>query len=495
MTCRYRREDDGSAGEAGVGVRRRSHRKTPDSGASQRPACCDGVVSEIPPVCYINIDDASIAYRDHGGPGTPIVYIGTFGSHQDLMWEEPGYAHFLRSLAALGRLVTFDRRGCGLSSRTVKPTIEARVEDLDRVLDATGIDQAVLLAAGGSTQTALAFASMRPDRTRALALFCAVARTSQAPDYEIGDRAETVQYVKEQTEPLWGTGITALLYTPSLAGDRGFVQWAARLERSEATPVEARQWVEMYDESDVRDVLPLVWAPALVVTPTLAGDPSSPFAESAPLSRYVADHLPDVRAIEIPTRDQYPYGDGMEAFLAATAEFLVEVGGLEPAQRSNRRLATVVFTDLVASTKHQQSVGDQQWSTTMDSHDDVVRRATARHGGRVVKSTGDGALAVFDGPASAVRAVTEILASVRRLGLSARAGVHVGEIEERGDDVAGIAVTLCGRIADQAAADEVLVSSTVKDLVAGSGLRFEPRGSHQLKGIESPVQLLTVRLD
>jgi class 3 adenylate cyclase len=183
----------------------------------------------------------------------------------------------------------------------------------------------------------------------------------------------------------------------------------------------------------------------------------------------------------------------MAAFLEATTSFLSEIGDVESAQRSTRRLATVLFTDLVASTEQMQSLGDKQWSTTMDSHDDAARRAAARYGGRVVKSTGDGVLAVFDGPANTVRAAVDILRSARRLGLAARAGVHVGELEERGDDVAGIAVTLCSRIADCATADEVLVSNTLKDLVAGAGLQFESKGLHQLKGIDHPVELLAAR--
>jgi class 3 adenylate cyclase/pimeloyl-ACP methyl ester carboxylesterase len=444
-------------------------------------------MSELPPVCYVNFDDESIAYRDFGGAGIPIVYLGTFGSHQDLMWEEPGHAHLLRSLGALGRLVTFDRRGCGLSSRTRKPTIEVRVEDLDRVLDAAAIDQAVLVASSGATSTGLAFGAMRPDRTRAIVMYSAAARSRQAPDYEFGVPDDATRDRLAATASVWGTGVTAHLYAPSLADDPQFVGFQARYERAVATPTEARHWVEMYAETDVRDVLPLVRAPALVVTPTLTDQ----FAPA--LSRYVADHLPDARAVEIPARDMYPFGDGMAAFLEATTSFLSEIGDVESAQRSTRRLATVLFTDLVASTEQMQSLGDKQWSTTMDSHDDAARRAAARYGGRVVKSTGDGVLAVFDGPANTVRAAVDILRSARRLGLAARAGVHVGELEERGDDVAGIAVTLCSRIADCATADEVLVSNTLKDLVAGAGLQFESKGLHQLKGIDHPVELLAAR--
>lgn len=445
-------------------------------------------MKELPQVRYVDIGEESIAYRDLGGDGIPIVYLGTFGLHQDLIWEEPGYAHLLRSLASFGRLVTFDRRGSGLSSRTARPTIEVRVDDVGAVLDATGIDQAVLVAATGSTLTALAFGAIRPARTRALVLYSATARQTAAPGYEIGTDVELVRWAIDSAKSTWGTGITGHLYAPSLADDPQFIDWCARLERSVATPHEVRQWIEMYSETDVRDVLPLVRAPSLVVTPTLAGG-------SVPaLSRYVADHLADVRAVEIAARDEYPFGDGSGAFLEATRQFLVDVGELEHLA-SRRRLAAVLFTDLVASTEQVQSQGDQAWSTTMDTHDDLVGRLAARHGGRVIKSTGDGVLAVFDGPASSVRAAVEILRSVRRIGLVARAGVHVGEVEERGRDVAGIAVTLASRIADCADADEVLTSSVVRDLVAGSGIRFESRGSHDMKGIAEPVEVLAASVD
>lgn len=445
-------------------------------------------MNELPPVRYVTTGDESIAYRDHGGAGPAIVYLGTFGSNQDLMWEEPGYAHLLRSLASMGRLITFDRRGAGLSSRTVRPTIEVRVEDVDRVLDATGVDRAVLVAAAGSTETALAYGAMRPSRVRALALYAAVARMSRAPGYDIGVPEAVTRMSIETTESVWGTGITTPLYAPSLADDPQFLAWSARMERSVATPVEARQWVEMYHESDVRDVLPLVRAPVLVVTPTGAGQ------IAGDLSRFVADHLGDVRAVEISARDQWPYGDGMEPFLEAISTLLDELADELVTPSTNRRLAAVLFTDLVASTEQLRSVGDRRWSTVLDSHDDAARRVTARHGGTVVKSTGDGVLAVFDGPAAAVLAAAEILRSVHRIGLSARAGVHIGEIEVRGDDITGIAVTLGSRIADRATADEILVSGTVRDLVSGSGLRFEPRGAPRLKGIDEPVELLAVRI-
>jgi class 3 adenylate cyclase len=444
-------------------------------------------VLDLAPIKYTKVGSESIAYRDCGGDGPALVYVGTYGSHQDLMWEEPGYAHFLRTLVTLGRLVTFDRRGSGLSSHTSKPTIETRVADIGFVLDATGIDDAVLVGAGGACQTALAFCAMQPDRTRALVLYSPVARVSRADDFPIGVPREITEGSIELTESTWGTGITALIYAPSLADDPHFVEWAGRMERSTATPLEAREWVEMYDEADVRAILGMVNRPALVVTPALAGD----FAPD--LSRFVADQLSDALALEIAARDQWPFGDGMAAFVDALSAFLVGVGEIE-VRPSSRRLAAVLFTDLVDSTEHLREVGDQRWTTTLDSHDDLTRRAVSRSGGRVVKSTGDGVLAVFDGPVGAVMAALDVLGSLPRIGLEGRAGVHMGEIEERGDDISGLAVNLSSRIVALAAPNQVLVSSTVRDLVAGSGLGFDEQGAFELKGIDQPVSLLSASL-
>jgi class 3 adenylate cyclase len=445
-------------------------------------------MAELPPVRYTRLGGETIAYRDCGGDGPTLVYLGSNGSHQDLMWDEPGYAHFLRSLNALGRLVTFDRRGSGLSSHTTKPTIEVRVADIEAVLDAVQCDAAVIVASVGSSQSALAFAATHPDRCRALALYAPTARTSAAPGYEIGFPSDEIATARDATEAVWGTGITAYLYAPSLAGDAQFVAWAARLERAIATPIEAREWVEMYEETDVRDVLPHVRVPVLVATPANAGD------YVPRLSRYVADRLPDARAVELAAQDHWPFGDGMHAFVAAVGAFLGDVIDLEVVDRADRRLAAVLFTDIVSSTEQLQAAGDRQWRALLESHDDLAQRSVTRHGGRIVKSTGDGTLAVFDGPAGAVVAALELLTALRRIDLPVRAGVHVGEVEERGDDVTGIAVHLASRVADRAAPGEVLVTTTVRDLVAGSGLQFDPRGTHDLKGMPDPVTLLAASL-
>jgi class 3 adenylate cyclase/pimeloyl-ACP methyl ester carboxylesterase len=441
-------------------------------------------VRELPPIRYTKIGDDVVAYRDCGGEGPALLYLGTSGSHQDLIWEEPGYAHFLRSLASLGRLVTLDRRGSGLSTHVIRPTIESRVADIAAVADVLEIDEAVIVAASGSTQGALAFAATHPDRCRALVLYAPSAKLNQSPDYEVGTPRAAVDLAFQSVEEVWGTGITAWLYAPTLANDAQFVAWAARCERATATPVEAREWLRMYDETDVRNVLPLVRVPALVASPA--------HAETHVMSQFVAEHISTARFVEIASRDQWPFGDGMQPFLTAISDFLPSVVEINAAESAARRLATVLFTDMVASTEQLREAGDRQWRALLESHDDIAERTVARHGGRIVKSTGDGMLALFDGPASAAFTALELVRTLERVGIHIRAGVHTGEVETHGEDVAGIAVHLCSRVADLAAADEVLTTTTVRDLTAGSGLRFVPRGEHELKGIPDPVEILAV---
>jgi class 3 adenylate cyclase len=403
------------------------------------------------------------------------------------MWEEPAYAHFLTRLSELGRLITYDRRGSGLSARQRMPTIETRVEDIVRLLDATDVDTAVIAAAGGSTQSALVFAASHPDRCAALVLYAASARTSQAPDYDIGTAADVVEWAIEVCPDFWGTGITTGLYAPSLVDDRDFTAWSARLERAVATPMEATEWIRMYDETDVRPVLTHVRAPTLVLTPRRAKDPVPRWSE------YVAEHVSGASHVRIDAMDEWPYTDGRTCVLDAIADFLPQVVDLGPAELVHRRLAAVLFSDIVASTEQLRAHGDHEWRTLLDTHDATFRRLVTRRGGTLVKSTGDGVLAVFDGPAAAVHTAMQASAALVRLGIEIRAGVHFGEIETRGDDVAGVAVHLASRIADRAAPNEVLVTATVRDLVAGSGLDFDERGEAELKGMANPVTVLSAR--
>ena len=275
-----------------------------------------------------------------------------------------------------------------------------------------------------------------------------------------------LQVVIDAAESTWGSGIAALLYAPSLADDRQFVAWAARYERGLATPLEAREWVEMFDETDITHVLPHVNVPTLVVTPTDAGE----FAPAA--SHYVAEHVPNATEVKVKARDQWPFGDGRAGLVAALDDFLGDRLHLTLTRSSGRRLAAVLFTDLVASTESLGAAGDRRWHSVLDAHDDLAHRVTARLGGRFVKSTGDGVLAVFDGPAAAVDAAIEILTALPRLGVQGRAGVHFGEIEDRNGDIAGIGVHLCSRILDLAQPGRITATTTVRDLVAGSGLQL-----------------------
>ena len=330
------------------------------------------------------------------------------------------------------------------------------------------------------------FAAAHPERCAALVLYAPVARSSHASHYPIGVPPSVLQVVIDAAESTWGSGITAFLYAPSLADDRQFVAWAARYERGLATPLEAQEWVEMFDETDITHVLPHVNVPTLVVTPTDAGD----FAPAA--SHYVAEHVPHATEVKVKARDQWPFGDGRAGLVTALDDFLGDRLHLTLTRSTDRRLAAVLFTDLVASTESLGAAGDRRWHSVLDAHDDLAHRVTARLGGRFVKSTGDGVLAVFDGPAAAVDAAIEILTALPRLGVQGRAGVHFGEVEDRNGDLAGIGVHLCSRILDLAQPGRITATTTVRDLVAGSGLRFDDRGDHDLKGFAEPVAVLEV---
>ena len=439
----------------------------------------------LEPVRYVQIDDDLVAFRDHGGEGPALVYLGTNGSHQDLIWEEPASAHLLASLSSLGRLITIDRRGGGLSTHSRTPTIEARVLDIERVLDACDVTSAVVVASVGTTQAALVFAAAHPGRCRALVLYAPIARLTRAPHYAIGMPPSARQVFIDGIWS-WGTGITALTYAPSLADDPQFVDWAARYERSLATPLEARAFVEMYHDTDITHVLPHVSAPTLVVTPASADE----FTVAG--SSYVADHVPDATEVRIAARDAWPFGDGRIDLIAALDDFLGNRLHVTTVSSAGRHLAAVLFTDLVASTEALGEAGDRRWQAVLDAHDDLAHRATATRGGRVVKSTGDGVLAVFAGPAVAVEAAREILAGLPRLGVRGRAGIHFGEIEARGDDISGVGVHLCSRVLEAAQPGQITTTTTVRDLVAGSGLAFRDLGSHRLKGFAEEVTVLSI---
>jgi class 3 adenylate cyclase len=427
-----------------------------------------------------------LAYQVLGqGPPDLVFTMGAF-SDVDIVWDDPQMALFLRRLAGFSRLIRFDRRGTGASDplpASPLPPWEAYTQELTAVMDAAGSQQAALLAAGPEAgPMALFFAGTKPERTNALILVDATARYLVADDYRIGVEPEAVEAMIARAQELWGTEAFAATYTPDRANDQRFVRWSARLQRAIASPQVVRASLRALLEIDVRALLPLIHAPTLVLHHR-----DFPFLSVAH-ARYLVEHVPDARLVELP--GELPlWWDEPDPVLNVIEEFLVGAGrAVEP----TRVLATVLFTDIVGSTARAEQVGDRRWRALLDTHDELAARLVERWGGRLVKTTGDGILATFDGPGRAIGCATALRDELADIGLQIRAGLHIGEVELRGDDVGGIAVHLAARILATAGPGEIVVSRTVRDLVAGSEVVLADRGSRRLKGVEGDWQLFAV---
>jgi class 3 adenylate cyclase len=439
------------------------------------------------PIRYARNGDVSIAYAVTGDGPVDILFVGGFVSHLEIGRELPLAARFFERLESFARVISFDKRGMGLSDRDAGAyTLENIVDDALSVLDAAEAREVVAfgISEGGPATTALAAA--HPDRIKAMVQFGTYARLSRAPDNPAGYPVEVLQRTWTRMLDAWGDPSTLELWAPSIADDPEAREWWGRLLRSGASPGAMRSIGHMYEEIDVRPLLPSISVPTLVLYRT--GDQMVPAA----LSRAVAEGIPGSHQAELPGDDHLFVAGDQDAMLDEVEEF---VTGRPASPPPERVLATVVFTDIVRSTEHAAELGDRQWRELLGRHERLARREVERFRGRLVKSTGDGALATFDGPARAVRAALEMRADARTLGLELRAGVHIGEYERMGDDVAGMAVHLAARVEGAAEPGQVLVSGTVKDIVVGSGLEFEDRGRHELKGVPGEWPLYEVTHD
>jgi len=429
---------------------------------------------------YARSGRVHIAYQVVGDPDPDrpdLVLSYGYGSNVEVQWEHPRFAWFLDQLADLGRLVLYDKRDTGLSDRTgTPPTLEQRVDDLQAVMDAAGVDRAVMVGmTGGASVTAL-FSALHPLRVESLVLYGAIAflRVNDLVTPTADGDAPNDDFL-DAVAQTWGTGITAHLYARCLATEPGFVEWCAHYERSIASPGNAAEMVWMNYRWDLRPVLPTITAPTLVLW--RPGDLDYIAAEHY---QEVADLIPGARGVVLPGSDHWPWTDQPEALLDEIRRFLAD---RTTEVRTSRRLAAVCFTDIVDSTATAAEFGDHRWRAVLERHDALTRATVERFQGRLVKQTGDGALTVFDGPGRAVACAIELVDALRGIGVTMRAGVHVGEIELRGDDVSGLAVHLASRVCDVAQPGEVLVTRTVKDLTAGSRVQFVDRGAHRLKGV------------
>jgi class 3 adenylate cyclase len=438
-----------------------------------------------PPVRYAKSGDLNIAYQVVGDGPLDLLLVPGFVSHLDLLWEQPALRRCYERLASFSRLILFDRRGQGLSDRPGRPhTLEEGADDIRAVLDAAGSERAALFGISEGGPLSILFAASFPERTQALVLFGTYARTTQADDYEIGLPPETVDSFYEVVERDWGGPVVPHVFAPSLADDERFREWWARFLRLGVSPSGAIETLRLAQRIDVRETLSSIVTPTLVVH--REGDRLVPLA----MGRYLADEIEGARLAVFPGEDHLVFTHEPDAIIDETEEFLT---GARHAREIDRMLATVMFTDIVASTERAARLGDRDWRDLVESHDSLVRRQLERFDGRPIKTMGDGFLATFDGPARAIRCASSIAEEVRRLGIEIRAGLHTGECDlMNGGDLGGMAVNIGARVASKAEAGEVLVSGTVKDLVVGSGIEFADRGTHELKGVPGEWRLYAV---
>ena len=433
-----------------------------------------------PDTRYARSGDLHIAYQVFGAGSVDLVMVPGFISNVEETWDNPSAARWLDRLGRFARVIAFDKRGTGLSDRVeAVPSLDERMDDARAVMDAAHSERAVLLGISEGGSLAALFAASHPDRCASLILYGAFAKFSGW--YPTEEKlASFYRYVEEK----WGTGESVRKYAPSKADDAGFKKIWARHERVGATPAAAKALMRMNQEIDISGVLSAIRVPTLVIHRT------EDTAVSIEDGRFLAQHIPHARLAEFAGADHLPYiGENADDIADEIQEF---VTGSRPAVEVDRVLATVLLTDIVASTKRASDLGDRRWRALLDQHDDLVRQEISRFRGREVKSLGDGFLATFDGPARAVRCATAIVEAARALGLEVRCGVHTGEIEMKGEDIGGIAVHIAARIAALAEGGQVLVSRTVRDLVAGSNLRLEERGAYALKGLSESMPLFAV---
>ena len=430
--------------------------------------------------------DVSIAYQVVGDGPLDLIMVPGWISHLDHYWDNPRIARFYRRLASFARLIRFDKRGTGLSDRAVAmPTLEQRMDDVRAVLDAVDSKRAVVFGISEGGGMSVLFAATYPERTTSLTLYGSYARSAWAPDYPCGRTDEEFEARISSFRQTWGTGRTAAVFSPSTAADETEREWAAANERTAASPGAMEALQRMNREIDVRHVLGAIRVPTLVLHRT--GDR----VVSVEHGRYLARHIPGAKHVEF-AGDDHAWATNGDEILGELELFLT---GSSRSSEPDRILATVLFTDIVESTRKAVELGDRGWRNLLEEHHAAVRDQLHRFRGREIDTAGDGFLAAFDGPARAVRAATAIAAEMKRLGLDIRAGVHTGECEVMGDKLSGIAVHIGARVAALSGPGEVLVSRTVKDLVAGSGLKLRERGTHELKGIPGAWQLYSVEKD
>ncbi|GAC1375279.1 MAG: adenylate/guanylate cyclase domain-containing protein [Acidimicrobiales bacterium] len=431
---------------------------------------------DIPPIKYADSAGVEIAYQTFGSSGPVVIATPGFAQNIELMWEEPRCARFLRRLGSFCRFIHYDKRGTGLSDRGgVLSSFPERVTDMTAVMDAEGIDTAFIGGfSDGGTMSAF-FAATYPERTQGLFLLSTAPSWVRRDDLPWNLDLESWKELAQAWSASWGTGsVSVSILAQSMVDDAEYMRWLARYERNSLSPAGVVKLWTMNFDVDVRAVLPTISVPTLVMHRT--GE-----RLSIENSRYLAAHIPGARLLELAGDDHLPWLGDQDSVLDALEEF---VTGTQPQLSVDRVLATVLFTDIVDSTRTASALGDTAWRRLLDDHDSVTNRIVAQAAGTVIKSTGDGVLATFDSPSRAIAATNQLHRELGSLDVRIRAGLHTGEVEKRGDDVGGIGVNIAARIESLAGTGETLTSSTVKDLCAGAGFSFEDRGEHALKGVD-----------
>jgi class 3 adenylate cyclase len=441
-------------------------------------------VDEVPETQFAQLGEDRIAYQVFGEGDIDLLYAGATGDALDLRWEWPAYGEFLRRLAARARVIMFDRRGSGSSddvSGEALPGWERWADEAQAVLDAVASERTVLFGLADGGPVAVLFAASHPTRSEALILASTSAYFGEA-DLNVGTSLISAQEATAFVTQAWGTRAMAEFTNPDAARDPAFVRWFARSNRLAYNPRDAGTMFIEDALIDVRDVLSSVLVPTLV----LHREDCQAIAVDG--GRYLAEHIAGAQLVVMAGRDAYLFTEP-----AATSHIEHFLGALRGPRDSDRALAAILFTDFVGSTRQLSNLGDAAWRNLLDSHDLIARTVVEQHSGRLIKTTGDGILATFDGPGRAIRCATALRDALRPLGIAIRAGLHTGEVEIRDRDIAGIAVHIASRVLDSAVAGEVLVSAAVPMLVAGAGFEFDDRGHHELKGIDGTWQLFSVR--
>ena len=442
----------------------------------------------MPTTRYAQSGDVNIAYQTVGGGPPDLVYVPGWVTNVEVMWEDPHLARFIRRLSTFARVITFDKRGIGLSDPVPLgelPGLDQRVEDLGAVLDAAGVKEATLFGHSEGGTTAIAYAARFPDRVERLILFGSYARRVRSEDYPWAPTHEERIAESRGYEESWDDPTRiAEFYVPSRAHDAAFIEWLGRWLRLSASPRAAAALNDASTLIDVTVELDKIRAPTLLIY--RLEDRDVVIEEG----RYIASKIPNSRLVEVHGADHYFYAGDTEPILQEIEEF---VTGFRAEAQPERILATVLFTDIVDSTRLATSMGDQKWRDLMDRHNSLARDEFARWRGREIVTTGDGFLVIFDSPASAIQCATRLVDSVQSLGIEIRCGIHTGVLELMEDDVTGVAVNIGARIAALARPSEVFVSRTVKDLVAGTDIELEDRGIYELKGVEDNWRVFSVK--